>query len=98
MVKETFSGWIRLALALPLRGIVQTSLTTTRQEAVIFKLKYYRNSFDPCKSVLSVLSVVRFGFLCKANAQHWRYPAASDRGAALAAARITPAKNNVSAK
>src|SRR6478609_1416873 len=26
------------------------------------------------------------------------YPAASDRGAALAAARITPAKNNVSAK
>jgi hypothetical protein len=24
------------------------------------------NLFDPCKSVLSVLSVVRLGFLCKA--------------------------------
>jgi hypothetical protein len=29
MVKETFSGWIRLALALPLCGIVRASLTTT---------------------------------------------------------------------
>ena len=29
MVKEAFSGWIRLALALPLRGIVRASLTKT---------------------------------------------------------------------
>jgi hypothetical protein len=36
------------------------------------------------------------GFLCKEK--HRRYPTASDRGAALAAAKITPAKNNVSAK
>ena len=27
----------------------------------------YFELFDPCKSVLSVLSVVRFGFLCKAR-------------------------------
>jgi hypothetical protein len=29
MVKETFSGWIRLALALPHRGIVRASFTMT---------------------------------------------------------------------
>jgi hypothetical protein len=29
MVKETFSGWIRLALALPHRGIVRAALTMT---------------------------------------------------------------------
>jgi hypothetical protein len=32
MVKETFSGWIRLALALPLRGIVRASLTMTERK------------------------------------------------------------------
>ena len=31
-----------------------------------FKVVIILNFFDPCKSVLSVLSVVRFGFLYKA--------------------------------
>jgi hypothetical protein len=44
MVKETFSGWIRLALALPLCGIVRAPLTMTGKEAVIFKLRHQRKS------------------------------------------------------
>ena len=41
------------------------------------------SSFDPCKSVLSVSSVVRFGFLCKAHRRNRCAASLPDPGRAL---------------
>ena len=41
MIKETFSGWIRLALALPLRGRSGFA-HRDMEETLILKLRHYR--------------------------------------------------------
>ena len=69
-----FCGEILPALTgnqtLPVAGcqlLKKAHLTTDEHDDADLQIQMaYLNFFDPCKSALSVLSVVRFGFLCKA--------------------------------